>query len=74
MVVTRSLGLLVVVGGVVIIVVGLLIYSGALNWFGRLPGDIRYESGSVRVYIPVVSMLLISVVLTLLFNLLRRFF
>lgn len=74
MVVTRSLGLLVVVGGVVIIVVGLLIYSGALNWFGRLPGDIRYESGSVRVYIPIVSMLLISVVLTLLFNLLRRFF
>ena len=74
MVVTRSLGLLVVVGGVVIIVVGLLIYSGALSWFGRLPGDIRYESGSVRVYIPVVSMLLISVVLTLLFNLLRRFF
>lgn len=70
----RSLGLLVVVGGVVVIVVGLLIYSGALSWFGRLPGDIRYESGSVRVYLPIVSMLLVSVVLTLLFNLLRRFF
>ena len=72
--VDRSLGLLVVVGGVVVIVVGLLIYSGALSWFGRLPGDIRYESGSVRVYVPIVSMLLVSVVLTLLFNLLRRFF
>lgn len=70
----RSMGLLVVIGGVFIIVVGLLIYSGALNWFGRLPGDIRYESGSVRVYIPLVSMLLISVVLTVLFSLLRRFF
>lgn len=70
----RSLGLLVVVGGVVVIVVGLLIYSGAFSWFGRLPGDIRYESGSVRVYVPIVSMLLVSVVLTLLFNLLRRFF
>lgn len=70
----RSLGLLVVVGGVVVIVVGLLIYFGALSWFGRLPGDIRYESGSVRVYVPIVSMLLVSVVLTLLFNLLRRFF
>jgi hypothetical protein len=72
--VERSLGLLVVVGGIVVIVVGLLIYSGALSWFGRLPGDIRYESGSVRVYLPIVSMLLVSVVLTLLFNLLRRFF
>ncbi|HJP91729.1 MAG TPA: DUF2905 domain-containing protein [Pyrinomonadaceae bacterium] len=70
----RSTGLLVIVGGVFIIIVGLLIYSGGLNWFGRLPGDIRYESGSVRVYIPIVSMLLVSLALTLIFNLLRRFF
>ena len=70
----RSVGLLVVVGGVFIIIVGLLIYSGGLGWFGRLPGDIHYESGGVRVYIPIVSMLLVSVALTLLFNLLRRFF
>ena len=70
----RSLGLLVVVGGVFVILIGLLIYSGGLGWFGRLPGDIRYESGNVRVYIPIVSMLLISVALTLIFNLLRRFF
>jgi hypothetical protein len=70
----RSTGLPVIVGGVFIIVVGLLIYSGGLSWFGRLPGDIRYESGSVRVYVPIVSMLLISLALTLIFNLLRRFF
>ena len=70
----RSVGLLVVVGGVFIIIVGLLIYSGGLSWFGRLPGDIRYESGNVRVYIPIVSMLLVSLALTLIFNLLRRFF
>jgi Protein of unknown function (DUF2905) len=70
----RSLGLLVVVGGVFVILIGLLIYSGGLGWFGRLPGDIRYESGSVRVYVPIVSMLLISLALTLIFNLLRRFF
>lgn len=70
----RSIGMVVVLGGVFIIVVGLLIYSGALGWFGRLPGDIRYESGNVRVYIPIVSMLLVSVALTLLFSLLRRLF
>lgn len=70
----RSMGLLVVVAGFFIIVVGLLIYSGGLSWFGRLPGDIRYRSGGVRVYIPIVSMLLISLALTLIFNLLRRFF
>ena len=37
-------------------------------------GDIRYESDNVRVYVPIVSMLLASVVLSLLFYLLRRFF
>jgi hypothetical protein len=70
----RSMGLLVIVAGVLIIVVGLLIYSGGLSWFGRLPGDIRYERGSVRVFIPIVSMLLVSLALTLIFNLLSRFF
>ena len=70
----RSAGLLVIIGGVVVVVVGLLIYLGAFRWFGRLPGDIRYESAGVRIYVPIVSMLLISLVLTLIFNLLRRFF
>ena len=70
----RSVGLIVVVGGVLIVVVGLLIYAGALSWFGRLPGDIRYERGNVRVYVPIVSMLLLSVALTLLFTLVRRLF
>jgi len=70
----RSLGFLVIVGGVLIIVVGLLIYSGGLSWFGRLPGDIRYESSNVHVYIPIVSMLLVSLALSLILYLLRRFF
>ncbi len=70
----RSMGLLVIVAGLVVILVGVLIYSGGLSWFGRLPGDIRYESGGTRVYIPLVSMLLISVALTLIFSVLRRFF
>ena len=70
----RSIGLLVIVAGVFVIVIGLLIYSGALSWFGRLPGDIRYQRDGVSVYIPIVSMLLISLALTLIFNLLRRFF
>lgn len=44
----------------------LSVFSRALSWFGRLPGDIRTES----VFFPVTSMLLISGVLTLLLNLL----
>ncbi len=70
----RSIGLMVIIGGICLILLGLLIYTGALSWFGRLPGDIRYESEHVRVYVPIVSMLLLSLVLSLLFYLLRRFF
>jgi Protein of unknown function (DUF2905) len=70
----RSIGMLVLVGGLCLIVLGLLIYSGALSWFGRLPGDIRYEGENTRVYVPIVSMLIISLALSLLLGLLRRFF
>jgi len=72
--VNRSLGLAVVAAGALVIVLGLLIFSGGLSWFGRLPGDIRIERGTTRVYVPLVSMLLVSVALSLLLNLLRRLF
>jgi hypothetical protein len=62
-----------VVVGVSIVVVGLLAWSGLLSWFGRLPGDIRIERPNTRLYIPLVSMLLVSVVLSLLLAVLRRF-
>jgi hypothetical protein len=68
-----SPGLLLVGVGVFIVIIGLLVWTGALSWFGRLPGDIRYESGSTRVYVPWVSMLLISVVLSFIGYLVRRF-
>jgi hypothetical protein len=59
--------------GVGLVIVGLLVWSGALSWFGRLPGDIRIERESAHVYIPLVSMLLVSVVLSLLMYVIRRF-
>lgn len=70
----RVTGLLVIGGGVILILLGLLIYSGGLNWFGRLPGDIRYEGERTQVYIPIISMLLISLAISLILYLIRRFF
>jgi uncharacterized membrane protein YidH (DUF202 family) len=70
----RTVGLLVIVGGAFLVVAGVLVYSGALNWFGRLPGDIRYEGEHTRVYVPIVSMLIISIALSLILYLVRRFF
>lgn len=60
--------------GFLIVVIGVLVAWGGFGWFGRLPGDIKIERETVRVYIPIVSMIVISIILTLALNLFRRFF
>ena len=73
---TREVGLVLIVAGAAVVAVGLLVVTGALGWFGNLPGDLRYErdDGSVRVDVPLASMLVVSVVLSVLLTLLRRLF
>lgn len=63
----------VVFAGVGLAVLGLLAFGGRLSRFGRLPGDIRY-SGKGRVYAPLTSMLLLSLVLSLLLSLVSWLF
>jgi len=74
--VTREVGVLLVVAGAVVAGVGALALTGALGWFGNLPGDLRFErgNGTVRVYIPLASMLVVSVVLSVAAAVLRRLF
>ncbi|MBO1438178.1 DUF2905 domain-containing protein [Meiothermus sp. CFH 77666] len=62
--------------GIVLVALGLVwLYApGLLSWFGRLPGDIRIEREGFRFYLPLTSMVLVSVGLSLLFNLLLRWF
>jgi uncharacterized protein HemY len=68
-----SAGPLIVIIGLVVVLLGLAVWAGAFGWFGRLPGDIRIERDTVRVYLPIVSMLLISLVLSLVLYLINRF-
>jgi len=70
---TRELGAVLLWVGALLVVVGLVVYWGGFSWFGRLPGDIHYESESTRVHIPISSMILLSILLTLLLNVARRF-
>ena len=70
----RGGGLFIVLIGVAVIVVGLLVYVGALSWFGRLPGDLNFGGERTRVFIPITSMLIVSLVLSLVMYFLRRFF
>jgi membrane protein implicated in regulation of membrane protease activity len=61
-----------VVAGIVLIVAGLLAWTGMLSWFGRLPGDIRIEREHSRIYVPFTSMIIVSVVLSVLVAVARR--
>jgi len=70
----KPLGQLIVVLGLVVVVVGLVTMRGWLGWFGHLPGDVRVERPNARIYVPVVSMLLISILFSVLSYVLRRLF
>ncbi len=69
-----SPGPILVAIGVGLILIGLLLWSGSLSWFGHLPGDIRIERETVRIYVPIVSMLLVSAVVSLVLYLVRKTF
>ena len=60
--------------GALLLVIGVLLHfaPSSLNWFGKLPGDIRIETEQGKIFIPITSMLIISVVLTLLLNFFKR--
>ena len=65
---------ILIIIGFLCIAIG-LIWSYApwmLNWFGKLPGDINIQSERSRVFIPITSMIIISVVVSLLINLFRK--
>jgi hypothetical protein len=59
--------------GLGLVALGVLAWLGALSWFARLPGDIRVERPGFRLYAPLVSMLIVSLAISLLMTLIRRF-
>ncbi|MCY3993081.1 MAG: DUF2905 domain-containing protein [Caldilineaceae bacterium] len=60
--------------GAILLLIGVALQFAPwlLSWFGKLPGDIRIRTDSTSVFIPITSMILVSLVLTLLLNLLNR--
>lgn len=68
------MGKMLIVIGIVLIVAGLFIqFPDKVRFFGRLPGDIVIEKENFKFYFPVMSCILISMLLTLLWYLFNRF-
>ncbi|MCR5889302.1 DUF2905 domain-containing protein [Hymenobacter sp. J193] len=70
-----QLGKTLVLLGLAIVLLGAFLWLGGgwlLGWFGHLPGDIRVERPGFRFYAPIVSMLLVSLLLSAVLWLWRR--
>ena len=67
--------LLVIVGILFVLAGGLVYMGGRFGFFGlgRLPGDIRIEGDNVRVYIPIATSIILSIILTAILYIISRF-
>ena len=70
--VVPEIGKLLVFFGIAIVLLGILLWLGLGNWMGKLPGDIRIERGNSGFYFPIVTCIVISILLSLIFSLFRR--
>ena len=69
----ESIGRSLIFFGVVLIVIGGLFFAfGKIPWFGRLPGDIIIKREGFTLYFPIVTMILVSIILTIIFNFVAR--
>lgn len=69
-----AIGKILATIGLILLVIGLVIIYAPwlINWFGKLPGDISIEDEKKTVFIPITSMLVISIILSIIVNLLFR--
>lgn len=69
-----ALGKLLILIGIILVVFGIIINYAPwlINWFGKLPGDIRIEDENKLLFIPITSMLVVSIILSIIVNLFFR--
>jgi len=69
------MGKLLVGIGIALVLIGLFyqFFPATLNWFGNLPGDIKIEKENSKVYFPIVSMIVVSIIFNILLKLYRYY-
>lgn len=69
----NQFGKILIFAGIFIVVIGLLMLAGnKIPWLGKLPGDIYIKKENFTFYFPIVTSILISLILSLIFYLLRK--
>ena len=66
--------LLMLLGSGIFILGLILVLAGRVPWLGNLPGDIRYEGENFKLYFPLATMILLSILATVILNIVVRIF
>ncbi len=67
------MGKFLIIAGIILLVLGLAIHFGPkLSWPGKLPGDIVIDRGNFKVFIPITTSILLSIVISLVLYLLNK--
>ncbi len=71
-----SISKLLIISGICLLIAGILIYffENKLNWFGNLPLDYKYKSDNTKIYAPIGSMFLVSIILSIIINFFYKLF
>lgn len=70
---TENLGkMFLLIGLVLSLIGGIILFAGRLPWLGRLPGDFVIQKKNFTLYFPLATSILVSILLTLLFRFLGR--
>jgi hypothetical protein len=70
----QGIGKLLIVAGIVLLIVGLFfVFSPRIPFLGKLPGDIMVKRENFTFYFPLASSILLSVLISLILYLIRRF-
>jgi hypothetical protein len=64
--------LVIIAGGVLVVLGAVILLAGRIPFIGQLPGDIEYRRGNTTISFPLVTMILLSILLTIILNLLLR--
>jgi len=71
----QAFGKYFILFGIIFVAVGVILYffGNYLGWLGKLPGDVRVERENFRFYFPITTMIVISLILTIIINIIRKF-
>jgi hypothetical protein len=72
----EQLGKILILSGIILVIAGLIVYFAGdkLGWLGHLPGDVRIEKENIKIYFPITTMIILSVLISLIIFIIRKLF